>query len=292
MKELLLYTHYFSTLNRNHSHINGYAPHKPILLLSVIDCIEKGYINDSKIYISSNELVSCFKKNWGIWVKTDYWEMNFRYPFYHMSSEPFWRLVANIGHKIENIKPFNALKTINYACIDNELYLILSDNLQRQKLKQTLIKTYFSSVTPTVDDNSFYLDEESPYSYEVRAQAFQRQISLIYNSTCCITGMRIVSNYNISMIDACHIIPFAETHDDTIGNGLALCPNLHRAFDRGLITIDENYKIVVSKSFNEELDTTYSINQFENKIITLPQNKKFYPQKENLIWHNENVFIK
>lgn len=33
--------------------------------------------------------------------------------------------------------------------------------------------------------------------------------------------------------------------DDTIGNGLSLCPNLHHAFDRGLIAIDDEYRVLV-----------------------------------------------
>lgn len=32
------------------------------------------------------------------------------------------------------------------------------------------------------------------------------------------------------MVDACHVIPFAESFDDTITNGLALAPTLHRIY--------------------------------------------------------------
>ncbi|WP_379661331.1 HNH endonuclease [Pseudopedobacter beijingensis] len=45
--------------------------------------------------------------------------------------------------------------------------------------------------------------------------------------------MRLSSTYGHHFIDACHIIPFSLTHDDRITNGIALCPNMHRAFDRG-----------------------------------------------------------
>ena len=87
------------------------------------------------------------------------------------------------------------------------------------------------------------------------------------------------------MIDACHIVPFAKSHDDTISNGLALCPTLHRAFDRHLIGIDDDYRVVISKSFIERCDSTYSIQQFEDKHILLPSNRKYYPSQENLQKH-------
>lgn len=93
------------------------------------------------------------------------------------------------------------------------------------------------------------------------------------------------------MIDACHIIPFSESFNDTITNGIALCPNLHRAFDRGLIAINEDYKVIVSKSFKEEKNI-YSIRAFENKIINLPSIESFFPKANNFLWLLKNIFKK
>ncbi|MEK6546248.1 MAG: HNH endonuclease [Nitrospinota bacterium] len=86
------------------------------------------------------------------------------------------------------------------------------------------------------------------------------------------------------MIDACHIIPFSESYDDTITNGIALCPNLHRAFDRGLISIDNNYKVMVSKKIIET-NSKYSLKQFKGKKILLPKEIRFYLKLANIEWH-------
>ncbi|EOR95927.1 hypothetical protein ADIARSV_0877 [Arcticibacter svalbardensis MN12-7] len=72
--------------------------------------------------------------------------------------------------------------------------------------------------------------------------------------------MRLESTFGHSFIDACHIMPFSVSHDDIVNNGLALCPNLHRAFDRGLITIESAYSIVTSKHINEDIINAYSLN--------------------------------
>jgi putative restriction endonuclease len=134
-----------------------------------------------------------------------------------------------------------------------------------------------------------YLENNQEEEVFLRGSVFKREIPRIYNNTCCISGMRIDTLSNISMIDACHIVPFSESYDDTITNGIALCPNLHRAFDRGLIGIDEDYRVVISKSFNEDT-TSYSIRAFEGKGIYLPDVNSQYPLKENFIWHMINVF--
>jgi putative restriction endonuclease len=101
--------------------------------------------------------------------------------------------------------------------------------------------------------------------------------------------MRIDTTINASLIDACHIVPFSVSYDDTVTNGIALCPNLHRAFDRGLIAIDDDYSVMVSTSFREE-ETRYSIKTFESKTIKLPSVKNYYPLIENFVWHRKNVF--
>ena len=89
---------------------------------------------------------------------------------------------------------------------------------------------------------------------------------------------------HISMIDACHIVPFSESYDDTITNGIALCPNLHRAFDRGLIAISDDYEVLVKPNFIES-DSAFTINQFKNRKILLPSQKEYYPSPENLRQH-------
>lgn len=124
----------------------------------------------------------------------------------------------------------------------------------------------------------------------MRGGFFKREIPKIYNSSCCISGMGISSLSNISLVDACHIRPFSISYDDTISNGIALCPNLHRAFDRGLISIDQNYRVLVSSSFTE-MDSPYNIKSFLNKEIALPNVEKYYPSLTNIKWHRENVFI-
>lgn len=93
------------------------------------------------------------------------------------------------------------------------------------------------------------------------------------------------------MIDACHIRQFSETQDDTIKNGFALCPNLHRAFDRGLIAVSDEYKVLVSNKFEENRASIYSIKQFAGKRILLPADRRYYPAIENFRWHRKERYL-
>ena len=120
----------------------------------------------------------------------------------------------------------------------------------------------------------------------VRGGAFKRVIPRIYNYTCCISGMRVDATINLSMVDACHIIPFSESYDDTISNSITLCPNLHRAFDRGIISISDDYRVIVSSAISEK-ETNYSIRQFEGMRINLTDDNRCHPGLENFRWHRK-----
>ncbi|PLX05202.1 MAG: hypothetical protein C0594_08065 [Marinilabiliales bacterium] len=153
------------------------------------------------------------------------------------------------------------------------------DILEEQILNDSAI-TYSNRVKQILET------KEAEEDVFMRGGAFKRQIPKLYNYSCAITGMKVESVGNISLIDACHIVPFAESHNDTVSNGIALCPNMHRAFDRGLISIDENYRVLVSDIFIENY-TSYSIHQFEGKEIHLPEISRYYPAQENLEKHRQ-----
>jgi putative restriction endonuclease len=92
------------------------------------------------------------------------------------------------------------------------------------------------------------------------------------------------------MVDACHIIPFSVCQDDTIQNGISLSPNIHRTFDRGLITINNDYLVRVSPTIDAS-STTKSIIELDGKPIKLPSNKNHYPSLEAIEWHRKEVFL-
>jgi putative restriction endonuclease len=315
---LVKYLLAFKKLRVDRSH--GIAPHKPILLISILQAYQKNQILDKKIYITP-ELVSMFKTNWNLLVTTNH-DCRFSYPFYYLKSDKFWKLTAkNEFDDIEKMghimKSFNNLNSaIKYAEIDEELFLLAMDSTNNKILQQFLLDHYFQKTKSNYINSDFeqkrlfynietkILHEDSQdYQVEImklkqqddeeeiflRGSLFKREVPRIYNNTCCISGMNINSTLNISMIDACHIIPFSHSYDDTIRNGVALCPNLHRAFDRGLIAIDNDYKVVISKIF-KETESNYSICKFAGEKILLPKDKVFYPSKTNLEWHIQNVF--
>ena len=320
---IIKYSTHFKKLRCAYVKGMGKAPHKPILLLTLIQLISKGLICTNRIFISA-ELVLAFKQNWNQLVVTDH-KRNFSLPFFHLRSEPFWYLVAKPGREIattssKSIKSFKNLKeSIAFAEIDRELFLLLQEIPNQLWFEQLLLETYFPH------SKSAYLRPEKNYEEEsieneilnepkeayqshirrmketleedeyeeelfVRGGLFKKTIPKVYNYTCCITGMKIESSHNVQMIDACHIFPFSLSGDDTVTNGIALSPTLHRAFDRGLITINPDFIVRVSPTVKEE-DSSFTLSQFSGQQIFLPEKEKYYPSQASLSWHNKETFL-
>lgn len=316
------YSKRFQKLRRDFK--NGGAPHKPILLLAVIELIEEGNISSNRIYITP-ELVSKFKDLWKMLVITNH-HPTFALPFFHMRSEGFWHLVSKPGIIIPltssgSIKSFKGLfQAIDYAEIDLNLFMLLCNVSTREVLKDILFRKYFPETMERQTQKTF-----NPYLFEIkkevvengpdeyrakmtdlfntltieefeeerflRSSVFRKEILKHYNYACCISGFRIDATENVSLIDACHIVPFSKSHDDTIPNGIPLCPNLHRAFDGKLISISENYEVIVSSRFIEYKETPYSIRQFAGVKIALPDDHKHYPSQINFSIHRKECYM-
>lgn len=153
MKDLNYYVECFSSLNTMKK-CGKSAPHKALLLLSVIDLVERGFIVDNCIYLS-DELICQFNKNKLAYLGDSIlFQPKIEYPYYHMKSEPFWRIVYNPKVQVEKITNYslaNLRQKIAYASIDEELFVLLQNPNIRARLRVVLIANYLDN-QPTVVD--------------------------------------------------------------------------------------------------------------------------------------------
>jgi putative restriction endonuclease len=117
---------------------------------------------------------------------------------------------------------------------------------------------------------------------------FRRTVLSSHNNCCCISAVETPQ-----LLVAGHIIPWSESKEHRLNpeNGLALCVLFDRAFDNGLMTIDEQFKVVYSKQIksSKNIFVKSSILIYEGRKITLPN--RFRPRQEFLQWHRENLFV-
>ena len=99
-----------------------------------------------------------------------------------------------------------------------------------------------------------------------------------YDYRCAVIGCQL------NLVDAAHIIPVSEEQgNDSITNGIALSPTVHRAFDNGLIFLDTSYFIKLNRRKVEEYenlgicDGLDELEGYTNGQILLPAVSKDHP---------------
>ena len=136
------------------------------------------------------------------------------------------------------------------------------------------------------DANNDYSAEDRVATVKVRhlQSFFRKSVLTSYNWKCCITGISIPE-----LLVASHIIPWNTNKEHRLNPCNGLCLNaLHdKAFDRGIITIDKSYRVVVSKLI-PRTPSNKLILDYEGHTIEIP--KKFLPAHEFLDYHRNNIF--
>ncbi len=122
-----------------------------------------------------------------------------------------------------------------------------------------------------------------------RVQSFFRAAILTsYENRCAVSGLRLPV-----LLNASHIIPWSvsPTRRADPTNGLCLNALFDRAFDRGLMTIGEDLRIVMSPAVHEaagKAPLACSLLEAEGRQLIPPV--RFMPDPEALEFHRRHVF--
>lgn len=121
----------------------------------------------------------------------------------------------------------------------------------------------------------------------VRDTAFSTVVRQAYDSTCAMTGIRLINGGGKCEIEAAHIRPVSEHGPDSPRNGIALSRTCHWMFDRGILSLEDDGKILTAGSLVPE-----AVKRMLNPdgTVLIPENQIWQPHKQFLRWHRENVF--
>lgn len=142
------YIELFSNLH-THKQQGKNAPHKAIMLISVIELIASRHILSNQIAFTE-ELKNRFLKNWEQYAGNSIiFKPKAGIPYWHLNSEPFWQLIPYDGGyetivKLQKHNPYSSKTTqryIKYAVIDQALFQLLQEDSNRTILRQTLINS-------------------------------------------------------------------------------------------------------------------------------------------------------
>jgi len=319
MTNLSDYIHKFSHLRVDRTggwddRTRGRAPHKPLVLLCVLDLAAQGTLTSNLIEVGP-ELLALFSTYWKKIFGQER-KGNMALPFFHLRSSKFWHLLPKPGQEaaLAAVRQVDTLGQLNRfvlgARLDEDLFHLIQISEPREALRKTLVDTCFS---PEIQPDLIALGatnlkaylygqeliahalqnlRETPQPDEnyVRDQGFRKAVVRVYEHRCAFCGVRMLTVEGHTAVDAAHIIPWHISHNDDIHNGMALCQLCHWTFDEGLMGVSDRYQVLLSGELRSALNVPGHLLTLVQREILGPAERTLWPDREALDYHRAKVY--
>jgi putative restriction endonuclease len=287
-----------ANLNAARTEGRGIAPHKPLMLLTVIDLIESGDISDGWVKFDVR-LVSRFRDYWELVLERQRNQPDIPMPFHALGGErdQIWERFTADG------QPSLAKATTRLCSLDPDLFVCLQDAGFRRQARETLVSIYFTAKeqvmlsarlglpvpkTAEIDALREQADEFKARQKKGRDSRFKSDVLGGYYFTCALTGNRLDTESS-SIVQAAHIHQHAVSGNNDPRNGLALTPDAHWMFDAGLWTAipkGDDFLIYVAKGrFTESSPHDRLLAQFHETPLHFHEHSRIRPDASYLEWH-------
>lgn len=128
---------------------------------------------------------------------------------------------------------------------------------------------------------------ETITSRPFRDASFRAHVRDAYANRCAVTGLRLLNGGGRPEVQAAHIMPVASKGSDSIRNGIALSGTIHWMFDRGLISISNDMRLIAPRRLvPSELQSLVE----DGRQLLLPDTEAHRPHQVFLAHHREHVF--
>lgn len=115
--------------------------------------------------------------------------------------------------------------------------------------------------------------------------SFRLDVQAAYMGKCAVTR-----EHSLPVLEAAHIVPWGSGGPNEVTNGVFLRSDLHRLFDRGYVTFDEDARFVVSHLLKDEWHNGKTYYELHGRTAAFPEVRAEAPSAERMGWHRETVF--
>jgi putative restriction endonuclease len=265
----------------NISGLRSYAPNKPLLLLYLM----------SKLLANkkSNVRWSQVEKDLGAVLINYGRKQNVIDPFFRLRRDGLFVVEAIDSSSFTDPQNKGFQKFLNQENPEGRLpkefeeYLLIEDNMRR--IIGIILNKYFpysiyDLILSDVNLPNNYIPPTESSLDKKRSAKFIKEVINTYSGRCVFCDFNGEINGKAIGVDAAHIVQHSRGGEDSIENGLSLCTLCHRLFDRGVITLNDEFKVLISPKYKGRI--AIKINE--------PIVKGGAKMLQNLRWHREEVF--
>lgn len=218
------------------------------------------------------------------------------YPFWRLFNDGIWRL-DNAEECIPRSNNSDAKKSelikhqVTGGFSDEAYELLQNDTQLATELLETILSGSFpESIVPEI---TAQLGLDFTFKQvQKRDPNFRREVLNAYNGKCAICGFDARLNDDLFALEAAHIKWKQFNGPCSVNNGLALCSIHHKALDKGVISFNSSFSLLVSNSLNGGAMADKLFFKYIGKALDLPRKSIALPSDTFLEWHNREVFKK
>ena len=180
--------------------------------------------------------------------------------------------------------------------LDREVWAEFHADWEKLAVECEMLRRNLDYAAPSEDEADELLVPED-YSGETRRVVteqrikqnfFRRAVLSSYRGRCCMSGLS-----EARLLVASHIVPWSKDKANRLNpsNGLCLSAIHDKAFDKGLITLTDDFKIVVSEELKRRKETFVIEVLLPLNGRTIEPPERFAPQAEFIAWHRNELFL-
>lgn len=258
------------------------APHKPLLILYALSQIGK---KNERLhpYEEVRERLKYLLIEFGPVRKSYHPEE----PFVRLTNDGIWELSKPVDRR-----KFTDKQLVNngvYGGFTNEVYSLLHEKSNIEEIAKIVLEKHFPDTVHEDILDAVGLDF-SINRKRVRDPKFREKILRAYGYSCAICGFHVRLAHTLVGVEAAHIKWHQAGGPDIEENGIALCSLHHKLFDRGVFTISESRKMVVSQEAHGSNGFQEWLMAYHGREIRDPIETIYTPNHTFLNWHVREVF--
>lgn len=270
------------------------APHKPLLLLTILARLSRGESGEVR-YADIHQPLHGLLREYGPARKSYHPE----FPFWHLQSDGIWtlsdtdQLTPRAGSSSPTVTSLRQVNPTGRLAPDLEQALTADPTLLAEVVQTLLNDNFPDSVHAEIltEVGMAPLDQlTTTVRRRPRDPAFREKILRAYERRCAVCGYDVCLGGHAVALDAAHIKWHQAGGPDREPNGLALCAMHHRLFDRGAFTLTSERRVVVSQDTSGGDGLGEVLLRYHGEPTKKPQTDEYLADLDFIAWHTREVF--
>ena len=270
------------------------APHKPLLLLVAIANLLEG-----KSELAFNQVERLLRPLLNAYAPPVRSRHQPELPYWHLQTDKLWEVdgAAELQRQAGGFPRIPALRKSSGHIPPKFAKALLEDRHLRENVIHLILETHFPeslhedilvAVGLESTQKSYCAEDLLPYGTARRRDPrFRENVLRAYEQRCAITGFQAMLGGSCFGCEAAHVMWFACEGPDTLDNGLAMEPTLHKLFDAGAWSLTDDRRVVVSAEFAGSDEALLRLRSLHGRPIRQPLPGAPQVSIQYIQWHRD-----